>query len=102
MLPRKGLKSISNFQINKVGSNNLKSLKGVFASDLIDRCVEKWFAEQEKFDIEGQEYYKNRGNNYTQMMWKASKKCEYQNVKLIDDHFLNAMALNYKSLHRIR
>ena len=59
-------------------STNLKSSKGVFASDLIDRCVEKWFAEQEKFDIEGQEYYKNRGNNYTQMMWKASKKCKYR------------------------
>jgi hypothetical protein len=48
--------------------------QGVFADDLIERCVEKWFAEQEKFDLEDQEYYRNRGNNYTQMMWKASKK----------------------------
>ena len=87
MLSRKGLKCISNFQINQVGSNNLKSLKGVFASDLIDRCVEKWFAEQEKFDIEGQEYYKNRGNNYTQMMWKASKKCKYRDASVDANHF---------------
>ena len=56
----------------------LKAQKGVFADDLIERCVEKWFAEQEKFDLDGEDYflYKRRGNNYTQMMWKASKKCK--------------------------
>ena len=70
--------SILSNQLSLLFITNLKSSIGVFASDLIDRCVEKWFAEQEKFDIEGQEYYKNRGNNYTQMMWKASKKCKYK------------------------
>ena len=102
MLSRKGLKCISNFQINQVDCTNFQSSKGVFASDLIDRCVEKWFAEQEKFDIEGQEYYKNRGNNYTQMMWKASKKCEYKNVKVIYDHFLKEKVLKYNRLNCIR
>ena len=71
----------------KINETNSKSWKGVFPSDLINRCVEKWFAEQEKFDEDGQEYYKHRGNNYTQMMWKASKKCEFKNFQVIYGHF---------------
>ena len=70
--------------------------KGVFPSDLINRCVEKWFAEQEKFDEEGQEYYKHRGNNYTQMMWKASKKCKSKTwtpSEWVDSSFLDLKSL---------
>ena len=77
----------------KINETNSKSWKGVFPSDLINRCVEKWFAEQEKFDEEGQEYYKHRGNNYTQMMWKASKKCEFKNFQVIYGHF-------HKNVHK--